>query len=222
MVDYDFEPSSPAYYQNNQGYISSNPTYGYLAYGLFQGDKIVTVNYMPQTFGLIIATTGGQASGLIGIFAIIIGSYQGFAYDKSAVKRFYRENSLDDFRTVSMAGEDNCEIRSKMRTEMTRSNDFSISYGSYMILSTLDCICCCLTKFCDSRNWYKRKMLRYKRLELAKQKLQGELSIVQYLTMKRQSLFLFKTWLNRRQRTSVKFFKRYTVQNSEIDKDWDN
>ena len=105
---------------------------------------------------------------------------------------------------------------------MTRSNDFSISYGSYMILSTLDCICCCLTKFCDSRNWYKRKMLRYKRLELAKQKLQGELSIFQYLTMKRQSLFLFKTWLNRRQRTSVKFFKRYTVQNSEIDKDWDN
>ena len=124
------------------------------------------------------ATTGGQASGLIGIFAIIIGSYQGFAYDKSAVKRFYRENSLEEFETAHLHDDDQCEIRSKMRNEMTRTNDFSLNYGSYMVLSLLDCFCCCLTKCCDSRNWYRRNMLRYKRLELAKQKLQGELSVV--------------------------------------------
>ena len=92
-----------------------------------------------------------------------------------------------------------------------------------MFVSTLDSFCCCLAKCCDRPgSCYQRNMQRYKRLELAKKKLQGELSVMEYLTMKRLSIFVFKTWLNRRQRASVEFFKRYTVQNSEIDKDWDS
>ena len=35
VVDYDFESTGSAYYQNNDGNISDNPTFGYLSYGMF-------------------------------------------------------------------------------------------------------------------------------------------------------------------------------------------
>ena len=61
---------------------------------------------------MIIALTGGQATGLIGIIATIIGGYQGFAYNKSSIKRFYTDSTVvegDD----SEEGDD--EHRRKMR-----------------------------------------------------------------------------------------------------------
>ena len=35
VIDYDFESANSAYYQNTNGIISANPSYGYLAYGMF-------------------------------------------------------------------------------------------------------------------------------------------------------------------------------------------
>mmetsp|Transcript_26015 Transcript_26015/g.34817 ORF Transcript_26015/g.34817 Transcript_26015/m.34817 type:complete len:85 (+) Transcript_26015:290-544(+) len=58
------------------------------------------INFTPSTFGSIIGVTGGRVTGLLGIFAILMGGYQSFSYDKSSIKRFYSEDSLADFDPI--------------------------------------------------------------------------------------------------------------------------
>ena len=52
------------------------------------------IDFVPSTFGSIIATTGARATGLFGLVAIFISGYQGYAYDKSSLKRFYKEVNI--------------------------------------------------------------------------------------------------------------------------------
>jgi len=150
--------------------VSKAPSYGLFSFGFFQGDLERSINYIPSSFGSIIATTGGQASGLIGIFAIVIGSYQGFAYDKSSIKRFYREDSLEAFEmnTFDDDDDDGSGTRPAMRKQMLRTSQFSMNYCTYMLLSLLSSFCCCLTKCLQKDGWYSRNMQRYKRIEIAK------------------------------------------------------
>ena len=51
-------------------------------------------------------------------------------------------------------------------------------------------------------------------MKVAKEKLHGELSFSRYLRTFRLANFAFKVWLNRRQRESVQYFRRNTVQTS--------
>jgi len=74
-----------------------------------------------------------------------------------------------------------------------------MSYCTYVLLSTLDSYCCCLIKYCEREgSSCRRQMFRLRRLELAKLKLQSELSIFSYLEIKRLSHLTLKAWLGRR------------------------
>ena len=66
--------------------LQDKPGQGYISYGLFQDEVIIVEEFEPSTFGTILATTGGQASGLIGLFTVLIGGYQSFAFQKSGAK----------------------------------------------------------------------------------------------------------------------------------------
>jgi len=94
-----------------------------------------------------------------------------------------------------------------------------MNYCTYWLLSTLDSYCCCLIKYCEREgSCCRNQMFRLRRLELAKLKIQSELSIYSYLQMKRLTKLTFKTWLGRHQRESTRYFRRYTVKNEEIER----
>ena len=49
--------------------------------------------------------------------------------------------------------------------------------------------------------------------------MKGELSIFSYLETKRLAHLAFKTWFTRRQRFSTRFFRRYSIQTAEVNRD---
>ena len=92
-----------------------------------------------------------------------------------------------------------------------------MGYCNYIAIKIISTMCCCLTHFIDrDGSWYRKGIIRLKRLEIAKAKLEHELDLAQYLRNHRLSNLAFKVWFNRRQRTSVRYFKRNKVNvNSE-------
>ena len=50
-------------------------------------------------------------------------------------------------------------------------------------------------------------------------KMKGELSMFSYLETKRLTHLAFKTWFKRRQRFSTRFFRRYSIQTAEVNRD---
>ena len=211
-------------YQNDGQKVSDISTYGYLSAELRQGEFKNGIDYFPSTLGTIIATTGARATGLFGLVAIFIGGYQSFSYDQSSLKHFYMEDNFADLGQVG-AGDLNqsahSEIRSRMMQQLNRSGQsFGISYAFYFFFSYLDGWCCCFTKKCtDGKGSFSRKLRQYRRFEVARLKLFDELSIASYIRMKRLTMVTFKTWFKRRQRESIKLFRRYSVKNDEIDPD---
>ena len=85
-----------------------------------------------MTLGMIIALTGGQATGLIGLITTFIGGYQGFAYNKSSVKRFYTDSTAVHDSTIDDESDDSDDNRKKMRKRLkVNSKTLSMNYFMY-------------------------------------------------------------------------------------------
>lgn len=54
---------------------------------------------------------------------------------------------------------------------------------------------------------------------MAREKLETELELENIVSTKRIQSFALKNWMTRRQRLSVKYFKRYNIVDSQIDKE---
>ena len=177
-----------------------------MTYEMTQSEISKGINYQPITLSNILATTGGQASGIIGIISVLIGSYQAFAYNKSTIKLFYTDDEEVNLIINEKSDDGLTEIRRdvnyKMRKQIAReSSNFSMGFCLYQCIWVLSNMCCCLTKYCGCENegsWYSTQRLKKKRLELAIQKVQKELSVLDYLQTMRTTKLAFKTWLSRR------------------------
>ena len=53
---------------------------------------------------------------MYGLFAIFIGSYEAFSFDKSILKNYYKEDSMEQMNQMSVLDASEDENRSKMRT----------------------------------------------------------------------------------------------------------
>jgi len=82
-----------------------------------------------------------------------------------------------------------------------------MGYPTYLLLRLLSTFCCCIKGLFDSEgSWYRRNMERLNRLEVAKAKLQHEMSLPEFLRTYRLAKFAFKVQFNRRQRKSIRYF----------------
>ena len=163
---------------------------------------VKTTTYTPSTFGSIISALGGQATGLIGIVTVLLGGYQDFSYNKSAVKQFYNDSdSLSKSSIDDEDDEESDEIKQKMRERLKLNSDsLTMFYCTHTLIWLLQSCCCCFVKLCKCEkegSWYKRQLLRKKRLDLAVLKMKNELSVLTYLTNKRLTHLAFKTWFSR-------------------------
>ena len=59
-------------------------------------------------------------------------------------------------------------------------------------------------------------MIRLRKIKLAQDKLEKELEVMDFVNMTRLTSFVFKVFLQRRQRVSVNYFKRYTINKEDV------
>lgn len=87
---YEFDLSDV---MNFDSFYNTDAAYGWVSFGIAQGEAQISITYSQKTLGEVLASLGGQTSSLIGICAFIIGGYQLFSFDKSAMKRLYFEEA---------------------------------------------------------------------------------------------------------------------------------
>ena len=75
-----------------------------------------------MTLGSIMSIVGGRAMAMYGIFAICMGSYEAFSFDKSILKNYYKEDSMEYMTQMSCFDGSEDENRSRMRTQLLLSN----------------------------------------------------------------------------------------------------
>ena len=97
---------------------------------------VKTTTYTPSTFGSIISALGGQATGLIGIVTVLLGGYQDFSYNKSAVKQFYNDSdSLSKSSIDDEEDEESDEIKQKMRERLKLNSDsLTMLYSTHTLI----------------------------------------------------------------------------------------
>ena len=215
---FDFEPiSTESYWYNDKDdTLIEKGVWGFYSLTLAQSERQQMINFQPLSIGGILGTVGARAISLYGLFAIAIASYESFSFDKSVLKSFYKEDTLENFTDATDIADD--DYRARMRNQMHLTSKFTMSYCTYLTLRFINTFCCCCLKYFNrDGSWFKRENTRLKRLDLAKEKLQSELSLHKYIRNFRLSNFAYKVRFNRRQRESVKYFRRNTIKSSDLD-----
>ena len=169
-----YDPSYGAtewFYTYGYSTLHNSGTFGFASYTMAQEPLEVKIEYYPLTIGKLLGEIGSRAIGLFGIFYFLISSYEGFSFDKSAIKSFYFSESETFLRRPSTSGQTD-DHTNQLRKEMYLTKEFSMGYLSYMALRFFSSFCCCLRRLCDRENsWYRQGIIRLNRLKVAKAKL---------------------------------------------------
>ena len=99
---------------------------------------------------------------------------------------------------------------------------FSMNYFTYALLSIIETFCgCCVRCLRLDRDGscLKGYLYRKKRIDLAVQKMQHEMSVMTYIRASRIAHLASKTFFNRRQRMSTQYFRRYAIRSEDLAKD---
>ena len=113
-------------------------------------------------------------------------------------------------------------FRARIQKQLKGRTNFNMNYLRYIFLNFVQFLCCCCMKSRDnqvhSNHWYRRSMQNLRKLQLAREKLNHELDLTKLVQLNRISRFAFKIWLERRQRISVPYFRRYTIADADIER----
>ena len=145
-------------------------------------------------------------------------NYQQFSYNKNALKQLYYEIVKRSATDEEEAGDGfTTEWRTDMKQKLKNRQEMNFRYLTYLLVPFLSCCCCCIMKrFEGEGSWYGRNKLSLAKFKIAKEKLNSEVDMKNIIIFQRISKFLQKLQSSRRQRLSVDYFRRYTVQDNEI------
>ena len=108
-----------------------------------------------------------------------------------------------------------------MRRQIESTQDYSFNYGMYLMIYFLKSCCCCIVRKYDTKghegHWYRRNMQKLRKIELACDRLNAERELHAFIKNIRLTQFALRLWTNRRQRSSVQFFRRFKVWDWEVD-----
>jgi len=94
---------------------------------------------------------------------------------------------------------------------------FRLHFCTLVFLYITENVLCCLVKRCKRTSlWYRRQSKRFTKFKIARQKLESEVDIVKIINVLRLSKFLAKLSATKRQRRSVNFFRKYTIEDAQL------
>lgn len=120
-------------------------------------------------FSDYLSNQGGLVTSLLGITAFVMAGFQTYLHRSSLVKTLYG-TATSDSESVNDQSNDPKEC---FQAEIDKRKEFDLSYTSYLFFWTLSFIFCC----CKKVKFVSRRLDRYKKFEIAVQRLSQERDI---------------------------------------------
>ena len=128
-------------------------------------------------------------------------------------ERIYKSSSGDNLNSNDWS--------SDFRKKFNSREPFKISFCSYFVVNFLSSCCCCLIRRQqkDPSSWYSRKKRQNEKFEIARDKLSSEFDLHNIINLQRINCFIQRMMLSKRQRHSVDYFRRYTIEDYHLQKE---
>ena len=128
-------------------------------------------------------------------------------------------HSLYHLRDQASEGMTETDWRKDLRTKFKSRVPFEFGFCSYISVRFLKYCCCCFAKRWDkdSNSWYHQRRIQSEKFKIAREKLNSEVDLHSMIKLQRITRFLLTQTTNRRQRNSVGFFRKYTIENYHLD-----
>ena len=149
----------------------------------------------------------------------VLGHYQEFHYNMDALKSLYfeRKNVKDD--------KFDSDWRPLLKKILESREPLIQSYFNSVSFSFLAMCCCCRRQYWERHvddggwYWFKRQKELKEKIALAQEKFNGEVDLKNIIKTLRLNKFQTKMKINKRQRRSVSYFRRYTVDEVSVKKE---
>ena len=127
------------------------------------------------------------------------------------IRKLYGESKS----RVKKQGEvvDSETAKASFAQQLKERQEFTSNYVSYIFYSTFGGICCC-----SSMQFFKKKLDRYKKFQLALERLLQEQDIQYMIEMNRVTRVLHKATFLVRQRRAVDYSHRYVISDKDLTK----
>ena len=212
MITYSFDVDQSSNFSVDIENLNS--AFGLVNLSLAQSVMSQVVKWNTRTLMDTLATIGGQVIAILGISKFLLTNYQKFTYNKSALKKLYYESTENQEEI-----ENTTNWRLDMEQKLNSRQEMTFSYVTFIFVKLLsNCCCCIMRRYENEKGWYGRNKRSLAKFKIAKEKLNSEVDMKNIVTFRRISTFLHKLQTKRRQRLSVDYFRRYTVQDSEINR----
>ena len=146
-----------------------------------------------------------------------MSGYQNFVQNKSMLLGLYRTSSRDR-EQVDPAQDPLLAVFAKQdyRDSIESQEQFTANYFSYLVQYTMRTYCCCLISCCRKSQLCRRRIDKYKKFELALERLAEEHDIVNIIQLNRVSHLLHKMNFLGRQRKAVAYSHQFVISDQNI------
>jgi len=122
--------------------------------------------------------------------------------------------------TLGSGAEYETDWHEEMRKNFKSRFAFEQPYWSFASFKILSACCCCLRKrWLEEEHgwlWFKRQKVQIEKVTIAQQKFDSEVDLKNIITALRVGKFLSKIQTKKRQRRSVGYFRRYTIDEKTV------
>ena len=180
-----------------------------------QDEESVKHIWVATTFIVILSNLGGYSTVITGTFALLLGNYQEFVFDKSMLKKLYFQET-ERHSQLDGDGQER-DDDDEMIERINNRRKFWFGYMGYGLVSlTSKCCCCCKKYMLKHWRYYRKQWVSYKKFKRARDSLSMEKDVEFMIYNQRINKFLQKSLLMKRQRDVVQYFMRYLIEDHEI------
>ena len=137
------------------------------------------------------AVVGGFLGTTCFIVSSILGSYLGFVYDKSLMKRLYYQEAQTDSKRYRPSNSRRTD-EEELLHRLSNRRSYTFGYFGYLITKFVRTFSFCFKPCCQN---YDKRVKSLERLEKAREMLTAEKDIESFITMRRITQLLVKVFL---------------------------
>lgn len=185
--------------------------------------------YRSQYFFEFLAELGGLYLSWLRVMTVLFVSYNAFIQQQSMLKRLYWLTDLSQVTKEPIklnqdsddeeADKQDAITNSKLfKTALEGRSSITVNYFSYLFVYYLNNLCCCFATCCqrNSSSWTKR-LKKYKKFDLAFERLKGEQDIQYLIQMNRVTRLLHKARFMSRQRLAVNYSHKFIINDQDVE-----
>ena len=172
----------------------------------FEG-QVSTKIWYRTSFSDFLSTFGGLMVSVLAATRFLMSGYHKFAQEQAMAGSLYREKASMERALSSEAA----TVKESFESAIRSRRKFDVSFCAFFFNTTVLRYCCCCLKKC-----FKAQADKYRKFQLAVQRLSKEQDIQNIIEMNRITRFLHKTFFFARQRRTISHAHRYVIADKDI------